>query len=81
MTAKTLYAYTLQPVPYEVSEAEQRNAQLLIWRSTNKISTKIWAIMGVIFSPCDFRSYLYQELFYSDLLGCHCLCSTLLPWP
>ncbi|RDT36942.1 hypothetical protein DXF92_29680, partial [Klebsiella pneumoniae] len=40
--------YTLQPVPYEVSEAEQRNAQLLIWRSTNKISTKIWAIMGVI---------------------------------
>ncbi|MDA0582020.1 hypothetical protein PCS74_16605, partial [Acinetobacter baumannii] len=48
MTAKTLYAYTLQPVPYEVSEAEQRNAQLLIWRSTNKISTKIWAIMGVI---------------------------------
>ena len=28
--------------------AEQRNAQLLIWRSTNKISTKIWAIMGVI---------------------------------
>lgn len=48
MTAKTLYAYTLQPVPYEVTEAEQRNAQLLIWRSTNKISTKIWAIMGVI---------------------------------
>ncbi len=48
MTAKTLYAYTLQPVPYDVSEAEQRNAQLLIWRSTNKISTKIWAIMGVV---------------------------------
>lgn len=33
---------------YDVSEAEQRNAQLLIWRSTNKISTKIWAIMGVV---------------------------------
>nr|WP_174506568.1 YcxB family protein [Acinetobacter sp. Marseille-Q1620] len=48
MTAKNIYAYTLQPVPYEVSEAEQRHAQLLIWRSTNKIGTKAWAIMGVI---------------------------------
>ncbi|WP_173910110.1 SdpI family protein [Acinetobacter sp. Marseille-Q1618] len=48
MTAKNLYAYTLQPVPYEVTEAEQRNAQLMIWRSTNKIGTKAWAIMGVI---------------------------------
>ncbi|NNP71342.1 hypothetical protein A7P53_02695 [Acinetobacter defluvii] len=48
MTAKNLYAYTLQPVPYEVTEAEQRNAQLAIWRSTNKIGTKAWAIMGVI---------------------------------
>lgn len=48
MTAKNLYAYTLQPVPYEVTEVEQRNAQLMIWRSTNKIGTKAWAIMGVI---------------------------------
>lgn len=48
MTAKNLYAYTLQPVPYEVTEAEQRQAQLAIWRSTNKIGTKAWAIMGVI---------------------------------
>ncbi len=48
MTAKNLYAYTLQPVTYEVTEAEQRNAQLAIWRSTNKIGTKAWAIMGVI---------------------------------
>jgi hypothetical protein len=48
MTAKNLYAYTLQPVPYDVSEAEQRSAQLSIWRSTNKIGTKAWAIMGVI---------------------------------
>ena len=48
MTAKTLYAYTLQPVNYEVSEAEQRNAQLMIWRSTNKISLKAWAIMGAV---------------------------------
>ena len=48
MTAKNLYAYTLQPVPYEVTEAEQRHAQLAIWRSTNKIGTKAWAIMGAI---------------------------------
>lgn len=48
MTAKTLYAYTLQPVPYEVSEAEQRQAQLAIWRSTNKIGTKAWAIMAAV---------------------------------
>lgn len=45
MIAKTLYAYTLQPVPYEVSEAEQRQAQLMIWRSTNKFSRKAWIIM------------------------------------
>lgn len=48
MNAKNLYAYTLQPVKYEVSEAEQRNAQLTIWRSTNKIGTKAWAIMGAV---------------------------------
>ncbi|ENU33837.1 YcxB family protein [Acinetobacter parvus] len=45
MTAKTLYAYTLQPVPYEVSEQEQRQAQLMIWRGTNKFSRKAWLIM------------------------------------
>lgn len=48
MTAKNLYAYTLQPVSYEITEAEQRNAQLAIWRSTNKIGTKAWAIMGAV---------------------------------
>lgn len=48
MTAKNIYAYTLQPVSYEVSEAEQRHAQLMIWRSTNKIGMKAWAIMGII---------------------------------
>lgn len=48
MTAKNFYAYTLQPVNYEVSEAEQRYAQLVIWRSTNKIGTKAWLIMGAI---------------------------------
>ncbi len=48
MTAKPLYAYTLQPVVYEVTEAEQRHVQLLIWRSTNKISQKTWLIMAAI---------------------------------
>ncbi|OTG65629.1 YcxB family protein [Acinetobacter silvestris] len=48
MTAKNIYAYTLQPVPYEVTEAEQRNAQLVLSRSNYKIGTKAWAIMGVI---------------------------------
>src|SRR5690606_19532066 len=48
MTAKNLYAYTLQPVNYEISEAEQRHAQLTIWRSTNKIGMKASLIMGVI---------------------------------
>ena len=48
MTAKNIYAYTLQPVPYEISETEQRSAQLAIWRSTNKIGMKAWAIMGVV---------------------------------
>ena len=48
MTAKNIYAYTLQPVAYEISEAEQRNAQLLIWRSTNKISLKVWIICAIV---------------------------------
>ena len=42
------YAYTLQTVPYEVSVEEQRTAQLLMWRSTNKMSPKAWIILGVI---------------------------------
>ncbi|RKG34530.1 hypothetical protein [Acinetobacter tianfuensis] len=48
MTAKNLYAYTLQPVNYEISEAEQRNAQLVLSRSNFKIGTKAWIIMGAI---------------------------------
>ncbi|MFH7808182.1 YcxB family protein [Acinetobacter sp. BSP-153] len=48
MTAKNLYAYTLQPVNYEITESEQRDAQLKIWRSTNKISLKAWIIMGAV---------------------------------
>ncbi|KAA8734430.1 SdpI family protein [Acinetobacter qingfengensis] len=44
----TNYAYTLQPVPYAVSEEEQRAAQLMMWRSSNKISTRTWLIIGVL---------------------------------
>lgn len=46
--SKSLYPYTLQPVPFELSEAEQRSAQLAIWRRTNTISQKTWIILGVI---------------------------------
>lgn len=46
--AKNLYPYTLQPVPFELSEAEQRSAQLVIWRRTNTISQKTWIILGII---------------------------------
>lgn len=42
------YAYTLQPVPYEVSEEEQRNAQLLMWRASNKIGKKTWIILALL---------------------------------
>ena len=48
MTTKNLYAYTLQPINYEISEPEQRHAQLVIWRSTNKIGTKAWLIMAAV---------------------------------
>ena len=66
MTAKNLYAYTLQPVPYEVSEAEQRSAQLAIWRSTNKIGTKAWAIMGVVVALAILGLILIQN--YSTVI-------------
>ncbi|XID75273.1 hypothetical protein ACF3NA_01595 [Alkanindiges sp. WGS2144] len=46
--AKNLYPYTLQPVPFELSEAEQRTAQLAIWRKTNTISKKTWIVLGII---------------------------------
>ncbi len=74
MTAKSLYAYTLQPVIYEVSEEEQRHAQLVIWRSTNKIGMKAWIIMGVIVALSHFRHSAIKKLFDHFLLGCHCLC-------
>lgn len=46
--AKSLYPYTLQPVPFEMSQDEQRASQLAIWRRTNKISNKTWMILGAI---------------------------------
>ncbi len=46
--AKNLYPYTLQPVPFEMSQDEQRVSQLAIWRRTNKISNKTWMILGII---------------------------------
>ena len=50
MTVKNLYAYTLQPVAYEVSEEEQRNAQLVLSRSNYKIGKK--ACFYMIFGHC-----------------------------
>ena len=44
----TVYAYTLQPVPYEVSADEQRHAQLMMWKQTNVIKPRIWAIIAVV---------------------------------
>ena len=71
MTAKTLYAYTLQPVPYEVSEAEQRQAQLMIWRSTNKFSQKAWMIMIAL---------VVLSLIAAGLIQYYSTYSTLLCW-
>lgn len=46
MSNKAVYAYTMNPVPYEISEQEQRDAQLKIWRSSNKFTPLMWGIMG-----------------------------------
>ena len=73
MTAKNLYAYTLQPVPYEVSEEEQRHAQLMIWRSTNKIGMKSWAIMGVLVAIAVLGLIFirnYSTIIFWVLLAC-----------
>lgn len=48
MTAKNVYAYSLQPVNYEISEDEQRNVQLALSRNNFKIGQKAWLIMGAI---------------------------------
>lgn len=42
------YPYTMQPVPYELSVEEQREAQLALWKAGNVISTKVWAILAAI---------------------------------
>ncbi|GAC1375302.1 MAG: SdpI family protein [Aquirhabdus sp.] len=42
------YGYTLQPIPYELSAAEQQEAQFDLWKKGNKISTKLWAILAAI---------------------------------
>jgi hypothetical protein len=42
------YAYTLQPVTYDVSEQEQRAAQLMMWRSSNKMSKRTWLILAAL---------------------------------
>lgn len=47
MTTST-YGYTLQTVPYQVSIEEQRQAQLLMLKSSNKISQRTWLILGIL---------------------------------
>lgn len=42
------YGYTLQPIPYELSVAEQQEAQFDLWKKGNKISIKVWAILAAI---------------------------------
>lgn len=42
------YGYTLQPIPYELSPAEQQEAQFDLWKKGNKISMKLWAILAAI---------------------------------
>jgi hypothetical protein len=42
------YGYTLQPINYELSTAEQQEAQFDLWRKGNKISYKVWAILAAI---------------------------------
>ncbi len=42
------YGYTLQPINYELSSAEQQEAQFALWRQGNKISPKLWVILAAI---------------------------------
>jgi uncharacterized protein (DUF58 family) len=42
------YGYTLQPINYELSSAEQQEAQFDLWRKGNKISPKVWAILAAV---------------------------------
>ena len=42
------YGYTLQPIPYELSAAEQKEAQFDLWQKGNKITPKVWAILAAV---------------------------------
>ncbi|MDE2419766.1 MAG: YcxB family protein [Gammaproteobacteria bacterium] len=42
------YGYTLQPIPYELTTTEQQEAQFDLWKKSNKVSTKVWAILAAI---------------------------------
>lgn len=44
----SVLSYTLQPVPYEVSAEEQRHAQFMLWKQTNVISKRVWAIVAAV---------------------------------
>ena len=42
------YPYTMQPVPYELSVAEQHEAQLSLWRAGNHIPRKVWIMVALV---------------------------------
>lgn len=42
------YPYTMQPIPYELSVAEQHDAQLSLWRTSNHINHKTWIIVALV---------------------------------
>ncbi|MFA9202931.1 MAG: YcxB family protein [Flavobacteriales bacterium] len=44
----SLYPYTMQPIPYELSVAEQHEAQLSLWRAGNHIPQKTWIIVALV---------------------------------
>lgn len=43
-----LYAYTLQPIPCKLTEAEMQQAQAELFNQTNAISMRTWIILGII---------------------------------
>lgn len=45
---EALYGYTLQAIPCNLTEAEIRQAQLELFGQTNKVSSRVWAILAVI---------------------------------
>ncbi len=42
------YPYTMQPIPYELSVAEQHDAQLSLWRASNHIPRNTWLIVAAV---------------------------------